>query len=239
MNIWAISDLHLGFSTCKPMDQFGEHWRDHHLKVEAAWRERVGERDIVLLPGDLTWALKPEEAREDLRWLAGLPGRKVLIKGNHDYWWPGSHAKLDQLLPPGVYGMKKRAVVIDGIPFVGVRGGDFLAQGETEPQEITANLAKERRELLQSIEHLDRTYSGPRPPIALFHYPPFRLDSRESAFTRILEDRGCKACVFGHLHRESEWRRVFQGEIHGVTYRLVSCDAIGFAPVLIEEDARG
>ncbi len=226
------------------MDRFGEHWEGHHLKLEKAWRERIEEGDIVLVPGDFSWALKPNQVLEEFEWLQKLPGRKVLIKGNHDYWWPGSKKKLAELLPEGVYAIKKTALVIDGVPIVGVRGGDFLPRIEegleasdyaTTCADIDKNLDRERRELLFSIEHLREIYDGDRPPICLFHYPPFRVGTEESLFTRIIESAGCSYCLFGHLHTPSEWERVFQGEKGGVKYRLVSCDALGFEPVLIEE----
>ena len=239
MNIWAISDLHLGFSTGKWMDRFGDHWKDHHLKVEAAWRDRIRPDDIVLLPGDFSWAMKPRDVAADFRWLADLPGRKVLIKGNHDYWWPGSHKKLHELLPVDTYAFKKYALVLDGIPFVGVRCGDFLPREEEEPEAVNRSIAKERHEFLQSLDHLGKIYRGGRAPIALFHYPPFRLGTSESPFTRILEDHGCATCVFGHLHTEFDWDRVFQGEKNGITYRLVSCDYLQFVPILVEESVSG
>jgi predicted phosphohydrolase len=235
MKIWAIADLHLGFSTGKWMDPFGEHWKGHHLKVEAAWKESVGPEDIVLMPGDFSWAMRPDEVAIEFRWLGALPGRKVLIKGNHDYWWPGSHAKLASLLPPGTHAIKKKAVVIDGIPIVGVRGGDFCSRDGEEVPEVETRLVRERNELLQSIDDLTRMYDGDRPPIALFHYPPFPMGRSESLFTRILEDIGCSLCVFGHLHTAPEWERVFQGEKRGVRYRLVSCDSLNFKPLLVDE----
>jgi len=235
MRIWAIADLHLGFSTGKWMDIFGESWKDHHVKVEASWREMIGDMDLVLLPGDFSWAMKPDEAATDLKWLASLPGRKVLIKGNHDYWWPSSHVKMAALLPPGVHAIKKRAVVIEGVPIVGVRGADFyLREGET-PQVVEERLVRERGELLQSIADLERVGRGTRPPIALFHYPPYPVGRTESFFTRIIEDAGCKVCLFGHLHAPQEHQRVFQGERRGVRYALVSCDALGFRPMFVEE----
>jgi predicted phosphohydrolase len=120
------------------------------------------------------------------------------------------------------------------VPIIGVRGADFLPRNDESPAETTANLSRERRELLFSIAHLRESYRGSRPPIALFHYPPYRLGSCESAFTRILEDIGCRHCVFGHMHTPAEWERVHQGELRGVCYRLVSCDALGFEPLLVE-----
>ena len=242
MKIWAISDLHLGFSTGKWMDQFGEHWVGHHRKVEAAWKERIDVEDLVLVPGDFSWAMKAVDVAVELEWLEQLPGKKILIKGNHDYWWPGSHKKLGELLPEGIYAIKKRAVVVDGVPIIGVRGGDFLPWvppgEELAPEKLEktfATLQKERRELLQSIEHLEEIYEGGERPIALFHYPPYRIGSSESVFTRILESRGCSHCLFGHLHTSPEWEKVFQGESGGVNYSLVSCDYLDFKPVLIDE----
>ena len=256
MKIWAISDLHLGFSTGKWMTCFGEHWRDHHSKIESAWRERVAAEDIVLSPGDFSWAMKPSEVAQEFEWLSGLPGRKVLIKGNHDYWWPSSKKKLEALLPEGVWALKKRALVLDGVPIIGVRGGDFLqshhalsqeaavaagsdgaeakGEGAEAAEKLTANLQRERKELLQSIDDLAAQYDGPRRPIALFHYPPYRLGSRESAFTRILESVDCSHCLFGHLHSAAEHDTVFQGLQNGIEYRLVSCDALDFVPLLID-----
>lgn len=236
MNIWAISDLHLGFSTGKWMDLFGEQWRDHHAKVEAAWRERISPRDIVLVPGDLSWAMRPLEVERDLAWFGALPGRKIIVKGNHDYWWPGSRRKLRALLPGGVHAIKKTAIVVDGVPVIGVRGCDFLPREDESLEALASSIERERRELLMSIDHLRRIYDGGRPPMAMFHYPPYRMGSRESAFTRILEDAGCSHCVFGHLHLGKEWERVFQGEEGGVKYRLVSCDALEFTPLLLEAD---
>ena len=233
MRIWGIADLHLGFSTGKWMDVFGDHWKDHHLQVESSWRERVGTDDLVLLPGDFSWAMKLDQVMQELEWLAALPGRKVLIKGNHDYWWPRSHAKLDKVLPEGIFAIKKRGVVVDGVPIVGVRGGDFFIREDETPQAIEAGLHRERRELLQSVEHLREIYDGDRSPIAMFHYPPFPLNRSESCFTRILEDVGVSLCIYGHLHSAAEWKRVFQGERNGVEYRLVSCDSLGFEPMLL------
>ncbi len=233
MLIWAIADLHLGFSTGKWMDVFGDHWRDHHEKVKDSWSESIADDDLVLLPGDFSWAMKLEQVAVDFEWLAALPGRKVLIKGNHDYWWPSSHAKLERALPPGIFAIKKRAVVVDGVPIVGVRGGDFLPREGESPEGVEKKLFRERGELLQSIDHLRGLSGGSGAPIALFHYPPYPMGRSESAFTRILEDTGVEQCLFGHLHNASEWKRVFQGTHRGIEYRLVSCDSLGFRPVCV------
>jgi hypothetical protein len=234
MKIWAISDLHLGFSTGKWMDRFGEHWRDHHVRVEARWRDRVGASDLVLVPGDLSWAMTIEEAAADLQWLGRLPGRKLLIKGNHDYWWPKTKKRMQDALPPGVIAIKRNAVLVDGVPFVGVRGCDFFPRPDKNDEEdIAGELEREIHEFELSVDALKKLGPPSFPPIALFHYPPFPVGSCESRFTQIAEEAGCRQAVYGHLHTQSEWGRHFQGEFRGVNYRLVSCDYLDFTPILI------
>lgn len=220
------------------MDRFGSHWANHAEKIESSWRERVAPSDLVLLPGDFSWAMKAGDVKRDFEWLAGLPGRKVLIKGNHDYWWPKTSVRMQELLPPDTFAMKRKALVIDGIPLIGVRGGDFLPDEGVEPeavQKAAADLERERREFELSMDHLKTLEPAGRPPIALFHHPPFPMGSPESFFTRMVEDAGARTCIYGHLHTQLDWERTFQGEFRGVNYRLVSCDFLDFKPLLIEE----
>jgi hypothetical protein len=218
------------------MDRFGEHWKDHHVKVAANWRARVGDGDIVLLPGDFSWAMTGTEAAVEFEWLASLPGKKVLIKGNHDYWWPKTKKKLEALLPDGVYAIKKTSIVIDGLPVIGVRGSDFPGDHPSSTATVVAaEFEREMRELALSIEHLRAPGECARPPVAMFHYPPFVAGRDESPFTRQVEDAGCRQVVYGHLHTREEWGRYFQGEARGVKYHLVSCDALDFSPLLLEE----
>src|SRR5262249_47822628 len=113
MAVFAISDLHLGFAVDKPMDRFGPQWAGHPEKIERAWRERVAEGDTVLVCGDTSWALKLDDAAPDLAFVGRLPGRKLLIRGNHDYWW-GSLAKVRRSLPPGVDLLQNDARQIEG-----------------------------------------------------------------------------------------------------------------------------
>jgi predicted phosphohydrolase len=234
MRIWAIADLHLGFSTGKWMDRFGPHWADHARKVETSWRERIARDDLVILAGDFSWAMKPEEAKKDFEWLAALPGTKVLIKGNHDYWWPPTNAKMARLLPPDTLVMKKKALLVSGVPLIGVRGADFPSPEESTP-EAAADLERERVEFQASIDHLKTLGPLSRPPIAVFHYPPSPPGACESFFTGMIEGAGARTCIYGHLHTQADWERAFQGEYRGVAYRLVSCDFLNFEPLLVEE----
>ena len=235
MRIWAIGDLHLGFSTGKWMDRFGPRWENHAERVAQAWDELVAADDLVLIPGDFSWALKPDEVAIDFRWLSDRLGKKVLIKGNHDYWWPKSKKKMYDVLPENVYALKKSAVIIDGLPLVGVRGCDFLPVSGRSQEDVEAEIAREAHELAQSIEHLATLGPIERPPIALFHYPPFPPDSDESQFTQMIEAAGCSRALYGHLHSETDWERFYRGEARGVHYQLVSCDFLECRPILIED----
>lgn len=239
--IWALSDLHLSTSGAKPMDKFGDHWGDHATRMASAWDQQVASDDIVLSPGDFSWANKPAEAAGDLAWLAARPGTTVMVKGNHDHWWSGTSKKMAQLLPPRVHALKKTACVINGVGFFGARGGDFAALtrygDQRTPEDIEAWLAREEHELTLSIAALDALDAAADRPrglrICLFHYPPIPPGRQASRFTPLIEAAGASHCVYGHLHGTELGPAKVEGTFNGVTYRCASCDQVGFAPTLI------
>lgn len=246
MRIWALSDLHLSLASDKPMDVFGAHWRDHHRTIAERWDDLVAEDDLVLSPGDFSWAGKPAESATDFAWLAERPGRKVLIKGNHDHWWPKSKARLAAVLPPRTVALKKNACRIDGIGLYGARGGDFAPlkrYGDPRsPGQIEAALVKEERELRLSLEHLQQleaagTGDGPGAGlrICLFHYPPLPPGGRVSRFLPLIAQGTTRYCIYGHLHGEDVGNARVEGTIDGVDFVCASCDLIGFTPRLIAE----
>jgi len=236
--IWALSDLHLSTSGAKPMDVFGDHWDDHPTRMAKAWDELVGPDDIVLTPGDFSWAMKAADAVGDFAWLGARPGQKLLVKGNHDYWWPSSNAKMAALLPPRTYALKKTAVHLDGIGFFGARGGDFAPltrYGDERTQaDIDTWLDREADELNKSILALDALDAaagrtrGPR--ICLFHYPPIAPGKRSGRFHDVIVAAGASHCVYGHLHGKSLGPAKVEGLIDGVTYFCASCDQVDFTP---------
>lgn len=237
--VWALSDLHLSTSGAKPMDKFGDHWGDHAGQMARAWDATVGADDIVLTPGDFSWANKPAEAAGDFAWLGARPGHKVLVKGNHDHWWPSTQTKLAALLPPRTHALKKTAVVIHGIGFFGARGGDFAPltrYGDQRSQaEVDQWLEREEHELKLSIaqlEQLARTTPVTR-RICLFHYPPIPPGRQASRFTPIIAGAGASHCIYGHLHGRELGAAKVEGEFDGVRYLCASCDQVGFAPLRI------
>ena len=136
MRLFAIADLHLPGGANKPMDVFGKHWEGHFEKICDSWRENVSGEDIVLLPGDLSWAMQLEEAMGDLARIGTLPGRKVLLRGNHDYWW-GSIGKLRERLPGGMYAIQNDAVALDGLTVAGSRGWTHPDGSDQEDKKST------------------------------------------------------------------------------------------------------
>ncbi len=239
--IWALSDLHLSLSGAKPMDVFGERWERHHERMAESWDRLVGPEDIVLSPGDLSWAMKPAEAKLDLDWVGARPGWKVIAKGNHDYWWPGTRKAMAALLPPRMVAIKKCAARIGPVGFFGARGGDFAPltrYGDTRTQvEVDAWLEREENELKLSIAELDRLDAESGTPAALricvFHYPPVAPGKRSSRFSPLITAARASWCVYGHLHGQNIGPARVEGDISGVQYRCASCDLIGFEPVRI------
>jgi len=235
MKIFGIGDLHLPGRQDKPMNVFGAQWTDHPDRIAAQWRRIVGEGDLVLMPGDLSWAMTLNEAADDLAYLGALPGRIVLIRGNHDYWWEGI-GKVRQALPPNVVALQNDFVPLgEGWAICGTRGWDLPgAEGHSEVDDRVF-----RRELIRLELSLQAAVKqGLKPFAVMLHYPPAWRSGMPTAFTQLLEKHGVQLCVYGHLHGDGIHKGIV-GEHRGVTYRLVSCDAIGFAPRLVGRVVRG
>ena len=206
MAVFAIADLHLPAQQ-KPMDIFGDHWKDHAQRIFDDWRGRVASGDAVLLPGDLTWAMKLEEALEDLMAIGALPGEKVLLRGNHDYWW-NSIGRVRRALPEGMYALQNDSVALGGRLYAGSRGW-VLPVPETDAADLRI-YQRERLRLEMSLQHA-RHVGGDAPITAMMHYPPLTED--EPGFSDLLERYCVTDCVYGHLHGPAifhgpcAWRR--------------------------------
>jgi len=229
MRVFALADLHLGEAVDKPMDIFGPLWERHAEKIDRHWRERVGADDWVLVPGDISWAMKLEEALPDLRFLDALPGRKILLKGNHDFWWT-SRAKVEAVLPPSLRLLQNDAVDLgEGIGVVGARGWTppSAPRATDEDRKIfERELGRLRLSLDAAKGRFDRL-------VAMVHYPPLYAGAGETEVVPILREAGVRVCLYGHLHGPDH-RYAVQGEHGGIRYYFVAADATGFAPVEIE-----
>jgi predicted phosphohydrolase len=225
---FAIADLHLSFSHPKPMNLFGELWDNHEQKIEHTWGEMVHPGDVVLIAGDISWAMTLPDAMSDLEWIAQLPGQKVMIRGNHDYWWSGI-GKIRSSLPPGVYALQNDAISFGDVVVCGSRGWQL----PSHPSFTGEDERLYSRELERLRLSLDYAESLPhKTKVVLLHYPPLSADGQETAMTRLLEQHGVSLCVYGHLHAHAH-RYAYVGDLHGIQYQLVSADYVNFQPILL------
>ena len=223
MQIYAIADLHLSLTAEKPMDVFGEAWRGHTEKLERNWRETVDEDDLVLIPGDISWAMQLSAALPDLSFIGALPGRKILLKGNHDYWW-SAIGRVRATLPVGMRALQNDSFVEDGVGICGSRG--WLCPGSSNfSQDDEKIYLRELDRLTLSLQSLPPVETK----IAMLHFPPFSDKDRASGFSERLEAAGVTIAVYGHLHGEAN-RYAFEGEKNGITYHCVAADKLDFTP---------
>ena len=234
MNLYAIGDLHLSFDERieKPMDIFGPRWKDHYRKLEEKWRKIVTENDAVIIPGDISWGLRLDEALADLEWVHNLPGKKILTKGNHDLWWMGV-GKLNRLHSDMVFLQNTSIETAPGVYVCGSRG--WICPGTEGFSEHDEKIYK--RELLRLEFSLKEAQKqNPKAIIAALHYPPTNDKMQGSGFTDLMERYGVKTCIYGHLHGKEAFKNGMQGVFNGVEYRLVSLDYLECTPKLIYEE---
>ena len=249
MRIWAIADLHLSFGVeNKSMDVFGPDWENHAEKIASHWKAMISPEDLVLIPGDISWAMRPEEAAADLRWIDALPGTKVMIKGNHDYWW-GSLKKVTDILPPSIHIVQNNAFHWRDVAIGGSRLWDtpeysfgkfieFRENPKAKPKEIEEAVQRELsqkifdRDLERLKLSLKELRSDAKIRIAMTHYPPIGADMQPSRASQILEQNNIQICVFGHLHNIKAGISLF-GEKNGIRYILASSDYLRFQPVAV------
>ena len=225
MALYAIADLHFSFSTDKPMDIFGENWKNHSQKIIENWKNIVTDEDTVLLPGDLSWGMRIDEAAADLDVIYALPGRKILLGGNHDYWWKSS-SKLEARYP-GMRFMKNDFDTYEGWAVCGTRG--WLCPNDVRFTEQD-NKIYEREQVRLKLSLDAAMRKGVENIILMMHYPPMNDKKEDSAFTELFKEYPIKKVVYGHLHGADSHATAFEGERYGVTYELVAADYIDFCP---------
>lgn len=222
MKIFAISDLHLSAKVDKPMDIFGGAWDNYWGVIKNNWIKNVSDEDIVLIAGDISWAMFLNDAIPDLEDIASLPGRKIMIKGNHDYWW-GSLSKVKSVLPPSIYVIQNDALRLDGYVFFGSRGWTCPDKKWTEEDQKIYNRESERLKL--SLQCAKKIMQEGDKLVGMMHFPPFNTLREDSLFTEIFEKGEVRTVVYGHLHGKN--CRVSPKVVkNGVEYYLTSCDQI-------------
>ena len=230
-HLYAIADLHLATDPSigdKSMDMFGGAWVGHAERLRAIWLRLIESEDVVFIPGDISWALKLEEAKADLAWLDELPGTKVLLRGNHDLWW--SSMKKMRGLFESVKFIRNDCLEFEDYVLCGSRG--WNCPGDPDFSEGTDRKIYER-ELIRLRMSLDEASRCGKTIIAATHFPPMNRDREPSGFTELYREFGVKTALFGHLHGDSVIRTAPEGLIDGIEYKLVSLDRLGAAPLRI------
>jgi predicted phosphohydrolase len=231
MKVYAISDFHLSINNPKPMDIFGEQWEDYLDKIIIDWNDRVQDDDIVLISGDISWAMRLNEAIPDLEFISNLKGNKVIIKGNHDYWW-NSIGEIRSNLTNKTYALQNDAIKIGNYIFCGNRGW-LIPEGKLNTDENNKIYAREVIRLELSLKAAKKLQTDNEEIVFITHYPPFNNKIEQSDYTRMLEEYGVSKVVFGHLHGYVKCDLIT--EKNGVKYFFTSCDHINNDPVLIYE----
>jgi predicted phosphohydrolase len=249
MPVWAIADPHLSFGVPnKSMEAFGAPWVGYIEKMQRHWVDLISPEDLVLIAGDISWAMRVEEAIPDLEWLNALPGTKVMIKGNHDYWWE-SKSKVQKALPPSLHIIQNDAFNWGDVSVAGVRLWDTPEYGFKQyidyvPNKVTGAAAMEvpdtseeaERIFLRDLGRLETSLKCLNPHakkrLVMTHYPPIGADLCPSRTSALLEKYNVDVCVFGHLHNVRRGEKMF-GEKDGVAYFLTACDYLDFKPVKV------
>jgi predicted phosphohydrolase len=243
MKLYAIGDTHLPSTRKKEMERFG--WIGHPKPLADNWDALVKPEDGVIVAGDISWASKPHEVMDDLAWIDARPGKKVLLRGNHDYWWGDSAAKLKKLLEPfpSIVGFLQNSAVVLG-PYI-IAGSRLWTAPEAPPmpggemgnESLDLGLVdREANRLKLSIEAArvqEKKSSTPLRRVVAVHFPPLYVNETPTAFSKVVEAFEPEVCVYGHLHGEAGIAAGFVGVHGGVRYVLASCDAAQFRPILL------
>lgn len=228
MSVYAISDLHLSLSSDKSMEVFSG-WENYVNKIRKNWTQKISDEDTVVVIGDISWAMSLEEAKKDLEFINDLPGRKIFIKGNHDYWW-STKAKVTNFLKENNFDtidiLYNSACEAGSIVVCGTRGWMYNSE-ECEDQKI---LDREVGRLKTSLD-CSSEFGGL--PIVFLHYPPVYGSGESEKIMNVLIERNIKKCYYGHIHGNEAKKGIIEGNYKGIEFHLVSCDYVDFCPVLV------
>ena len=221
MKIYAISDLHLSTNCDKPMNIFGPVWDNYLDKVEKDWNDKVGHDDLVLIAGDVSWAMHLEDAYADLDYIASLPGKKVILRGNHDYWWK-SISELRANLKPNMFAVQNDAIRFENAVVCGSRGWTVPEKEHKTPEDEKIYNRELIRMELSLKSAIAQKQDGDK-VVVMIHYPPFNSKLEDSEFTRLFEKYGVDKVVYGHLHSYDKKGKLYLNK-NGIDYYLTSCD---------------
>ncbi|MBQ8430818.1 MAG: metallophosphoesterase [Clostridia bacterium] len=232
MKIYAISDLHLDINNTKPMNVFGPVWENYLETIIQDWNEKVEDEDVVVLAGDFSWAMKFDEVVSDFSFLEKLKGYKIIIRGNHDYWWK-SISSIRKALPEKCFALQNDAIKLGNYIFCGNRGWN-VPEGQFNTDEDKRIYAREIEITTLSLKSAEKLKVNDEKIIFVTHFPPFNYKAEESQTTKLMEEYGVYKVIFGHLHGYTN-PNIINKNINGINYYLTSCDIKKNKLTLIDE----
>ncbi|MCM1285205.1 MAG: metallophosphoesterase [Acetobacter sp.] len=227
MSLFAIADTHLSFGTNKPMDTFTG-WENYTEKLQNNWNNLVNEEDTVVIAGDISWAMNFNELYNDFDFINKLNGKKIIIKGNHDYWW-NTLTKMNKFIVENDFNtisiLHNNAVEFNGFSVCGSRG--WLFDSEDSQDEKVLN-----REIMRVKASIDSAKNDEK--IVFLHYPPITTNEKCEEILSLLKSRGIKKCYYGHLHGVAA-KFAVDDSIDGIDFKLISADRLRFTPYLVKK----
>lgn len=232
MSLYAIGDLHLSFTVDKPMDVFGSEWKNHVKKIEKYWRKQIRAEDTVVITGDHSWGRNLREVEADMEFIISLPGRKILLRGNHDMFWDAKKTgKLNELYRDRLLFLQNNYYSYEEYALVGTKG--YCYEGKDSPEHFEKIVDRELARLCLSFSAAKA--DGYDRFIMFLHYPPTSIGEMKSGFTEMAEEFGAEKVIYSHCHGRERYFDSFMGDVNGVEYSLVSSDYLKFKPMLILE----
>ena len=229
MSVYAIADLHLSFSVNKPMDVF-KGWENYTDRLKQNWQRLITPEDTVVIAGDVSWAMNLSQIYEDFKFIDGLNGKKIILKGNHDYWWT-TKAKMDKYISDNGFEtisiLHNNYFVADGVAICGSRGWFYDAEDDADKIILNREVGRIRLSVEPAIN------SG-YTPVVFLHYPPIYNNIECKEIIDVLREYEIKKCFYGHIHGGNAAKRAFIGERYGIKFNLIACDRLGFMPLAIK-----
>lgn len=230
MKVFAIADLHLPGNQEKPMNIFGDHWENHWEKIKENWQNKITDDDIVIIAGDISWAMNTQDAQGDIDGLAKLPGKQIFLKGNHDYWW-ASYSKVCDMLHENQYIIQNNSLKFGNIVVAGTRG--WICPNSQEFKEKDNKIFKREGIRLElSLNDAVKKMDENSLLVVAMHYPPFAMDKKPTLFTQVIDKYAPKCVVFGHIHSRQA-AKALEGNINNIEYIMCACDNIDFSPIQV------
>lgn len=229
MSVYAIADLHLSFGTNKPMDIFSG-WTNYTDRIKANWQKLITENDTVVIAGDISWAMDINETFADFDFINRLNGKKILLKGNHDFWWT-TKAKMDRYISDNGFDtlsiMHNNYFIADKTALCGSRGWFYDAESDVDLKILNREVGRLRMSIEPAVK---AGYT----PVVFLHYPPIYNNIECEEIMNVLKEYNIKKCFYGHIHGGNAAKKAFVGEKYGIRFNLIACDYLGFMPLSIK-----